>query len=63
MFGLDNIIEKTLGDGERFMVNKSCVIGFSNSVKISLPNQSMGWSKSEFVVIEGPGLVFVETGP
>jgi hypothetical protein len=32
---IDNIIDKALGEGEKMVVNKESLIGFSQSIKIS----------------------------
>ncbi len=50
-----------MGKDEKFIVLKECIIGFSNSVKMYDPTG--GFSKSKFVMIEGPGIVLVECGP
>lgn len=35
---LENIIEKTLGDNETFLLNKDCLIAFQDTIKISEPS-------------------------
>jgi hypothetical protein len=62
MIIIDNIIEKTLGEGEKMVLLKEAIIGFSMGVKIRNCRKEMGFSQSQYVTIEGPGFLVIETG-
>jgi uncharacterized protein (AIM24 family) len=57
---VENLIEKTLGDEETIQINKECLIGFSEGIRIQEPHQSF-FNKKEFVTVKGPGLIYIET--
>eukprot|EP00347_Sterkiella_histriomuscorum_P011442 403372437 len=56
----ENIIEKTLGTGEKIIVHKDCVIGFQDSITFSSTKGDV-YQGNNYVTIEGPGLVLIET--
>jgi len=35
---IDNLIEKTLGNGETMIVRKDVIVGYSESIKIKVPD-------------------------
>ena len=59
---IDNMIEKNLGEGEKMIVQRSSIIGFSQSVEINNCSKN-GFTKKEFIIVEGPGMIIIETGP
>lgn len=56
------MIEKNLGEGETMVVQRSSIIGFSQSVQMK-ECKTNGFAKKEFIVLEGPGILIIETGP
>jgi hypothetical protein len=60
---IDNVIEKTLGKREKMIIMKECIIGFSKSVKIEDPEEGSGCIKKNYVRVEGPGMILIESGP
>ena len=58
----DDLIEKTLGEGESILVIKDAIIGFTD--KVSFHDVGAMATKANgkgFVRVKGPGILYVET--
>jgi len=56
----DDLIEKTLGEGECIIVTKDAIIGFTD--KVSFHDAGVSLSKAVgFVRVKGPGILYIET--
>lgn len=56
----DDLIEKTLGEGESINVIKDAIIGFTDKVSF-LQIDATGTNIKGFVRVKGPGILYIET--
>jgi len=54
----ENVMEKSLGEGEKVSVRREAIVGYSAGIKMG---KSIGIGANH-VTVEGPGILIVETG-
>jgi len=61
MHAQGDLVEKCLGKGEHINVAKNNLVAFTDDLKILEPSPDFALPKSEYVRIEGPGSIYIET--